>query len=832
MLTIDDLLKNNTLYYAHTRKAHKETLSEHSELTMAYFRKLTKGHMDRINLMLERFIEDNRCESGRLLPLSISLFEHAVYLHDVGKINRNFQIINMKNIAFGDNPTEDSHHSIYSSLIYIHVFKSQIENAHFSRSEKRLLFKLMVGFAYVISRHHGYLSTLADFNLSIQSAIDRVRLTPELIGEYVGIEALIKESESLLLTVDRGVQGSYFQDDNGNDGKAVLIEWLISKTLFSYIVTCDFYSTGHYMNQKPILSFGEIEDKNLFTEKYYKSPFVQAIKRRGNATEMSEINRLRTQLLLESECRFSQNIKESIYYLEAPTGCGKTITSINLAVKAIESDEEIKRIFYVFPFNTLVEQTAETLLGLFDEKDVAVINSLEAIKLASDEDYNKAFLDHIMLHYPMTVTSHVNFFGMLTGVSRESHLMLSHIKNSVVIIDEIQSYKNMLWQELIEVMHLFAEFYNMKFIIMSATLPKMTHLINVKGVDLIENPEFYFKHPIFMNRTQPDFSLLEEEISLEKLANIVREKVENGQERLLIEFIDKINARLFYNILMPMLGKTQYEIYELTGDDPSFFRRKLIEALKAKNELGEFALKKVIVVATQVIEAGVDIDMSMGFKDVSLIDSEEQFAGRINRSCMGAAAPIYFFDLFKETLIYKNDVRSGFSVRDQIARKWYCEKDYKSYFKAVLERLNVEKQRFNSNNIQRLYELASEGNFIEIQRYMRLIDQESVTIFIPRRIEVDACFLEGASVWEAYKKLLEDRELSFPEKQIHLSLQRRVFSYFTYQVKYRPLEFLDSINDRIFLLKNDAYHTTGKFDRKQYNASNGKGNFSAEELIL
>ncbi|OJV65119.1 MAG: hypothetical protein BGO41_00710 [Clostridiales bacterium 38-18] len=831
-MNIDELLKNNFPYYAHTRKDHKETLIEHSELTMSYFRKLIKVHLDPINNMLENYIISNHFESKRLLPQAVLLFENAVYLHDIGKINRNFQIINMNNTSFGEYPSEDSHHSIYSALIYIHVFKTQIEMTDFSRQEKKLLIKLMVGFAYIISRHHGYLSTLADFASSVQAAIERITLQPNLIGEYVLIDDLISEGEQIIISVEKGLQRVNSQDKVCQKVNDTLLGWLIDKTLYSYIVTCDFYATGHYMNQKPITSFGEINCKVQFAHKYHNSPLVQRIKNQTHSNDVSEINQLRTKMLMESECQFLRNIKESIFYLEAPTGCGKTITSINLAVKAIESDEEINRIFYVFPFNTLVDQTAETLYGLFDFKDIAVINSLEAIKKDTQEDYNKAYLDHIMLHFPITVTSHVNFFGMLTGVSRESHLMLSHLKNSVVIIDEIQSYKNILWYELIEIMHLFATFYNIKFIIMSATLPKMSKMIGAYGVDLIEDPDVYFKHPIFMNRTQPDFSLLKEEMSLEKLADMVRSKISNGQDRILIEFIDKINARLFFNVLMPMLVDTEYEIYELTGDDPSYFRQKLIGALKSVNDKGEFRLKKVVVIATQVIEAGIDIDMSMGFKDVSLIDSEEQFAGRINRSCTKDKAIIYFFDIFNERLIYKNDVRIAFSVREHQARQWYSEKDFNSYFEAVLKQLNVEKQRFNVNNIQRFFQLAIEGNFIEIQKYMKLIDQENVTIFIPRRIELEDYVLEGEKIWESYKGLLEEHTISYPEKQILLSQQRRTFSYFTYQVKYRPLEYVDSINERIFLLKKDAYHCSDKFDRKQYNDSNSKGNFSAEELIL
>ena len=65
----------------------------------------------------------------------------------------------------------------------------------------------------------------------------------------------------------------------------------------------------------------------------------------------------------------------------------------------------------------------------------------------------------------------------------------------------------------------------------------------------------------------------------------------------------------------------------MTGDSSILDRKRMIRKIEA--------LDSVILVATQVVEAGVDIDMDIGYKDISRLDSEEQFMGRINRSCKG-----------------------------------------------------------------------------------------------------------------------------------------------------------------------------------------------------
>ena len=73
------------------------------------------------------------------------------------------------------------------------------------------------------------------------------------------------------------------------------------------------------------------------------------------------------------------------------------------------------------------------------------------------------------------------------------------------------------------------------------------------------------------------------------------------------------------------------------------------------------ATDTIILVSTQVIEAGVDIDMDIVYKNISKLDSEEQFLGRINRSCKKEGIA-YFFEVDEASNIYKDDVRLSESI--------------------------------------------------------------------------------------------------------------------------------------------------------------------------
>ena len=179
--------------------------------------------------------------------------------------------------------------------------------------------------------------------------------------------------------------------------------------------------------------------------------------------------------------------------------------------------------------------------------------------------------------------------------------------NSVVIVDEIQSYKNDIWREIISFLQNYAKLLNIKVIIMSATLPQLDKLlktVDAQFTTLIENPSKYYQHPLFRDRVRLDFSLLEEEkITLEQL------KEEVGRfrnKRVLVEFITKKTAREFYQ-----LCKEEYNVVLLTGDDNAVRREEIIQRIQS----GE----RLILIATQVIEAGLDIDMEIGFKDIFLM---------------------------------------------------------------------------------------------------------------------------------------------------------------------------------------------------------------------
>ena len=133
----------------------------------------------------------------------------------------------------------------------------------------------------------------------------------------------------------------------------------------------------------------------------------------------------------------------------------------------------------------------------------------------------------------------------------------------------------------------------------------------------------------------------------------------------------------------------------------------------------------MILVATSVIEAGVDIDMDIGLKDISLLDSEEQLAGRINRSARKKDCVVYFFmcETKKLGYIYDSDFRLGSYVTNPVIRQYLEEKDFSTYYKqCVMSKIERSKSKLNAESIKSFLKNIKELRYETIETTMRLID--------------------------------------------------------------------------------------------------------------
>jgi CRISPR-associated endonuclease/helicase Cas3 len=414
----------------------------------------------------------------------------------------------------------------------------------------------------------------------------------------------------------------------------------------------------------------------------------------------------------------------------------------------------------------------------------------------------------------MILTTHVTFFKYLFETSREDTFPLHQFANSVIVLDEIQSYKNLIRSEIITFLSCYAKVLNIKIIIMSATLPDLDKLCISKSntVRLIEDRTKYFENSIFKNRVTVDYSLLESENILDDLYNHVKEN-SILNKKILIEFISKNSAYIFYNKLKED-EEIICDIELMSGDDNIGERDRIIN--KAKS------ISSLILVATQVVEAGVDIDMDFGYKNISILDSEEQFLGRINRSCKKEGSAVYFFKIDEAKNIYKNDIRvnNDITLENTNIRKVLKRKDFSEFYDLVIKRLKDLTNRFNELNINKFFnEAVRDLEFKNIADRLKLINEQDnkISVYLSSNLIVKGIELDGTALWYEYKSLLMKDTMDYSERKVKLSEIRAKMNNFIYEIKWNyDFPYNDRLGDLYFIEDGDKYFKEGKLDKEKF----------------
>ena len=821
-------------YLAHIKDNRKETLQEHTELANKYFEKIVeyknlKPFFEGIKniLKLENIEEE----------LYYKMIDDVVNFHDFGKINSQFQIdkmLNEKILKMEDKynilGVLASDHSLLSASMFIAYYFEKIIALIETVETKKIviLLEILFSLSYTISKHHGNLDNFEEYIEKLLRNNDE-NILKELKNISVSNGGILLQAflEKETITIFFNFIEIYISErknkENISSEEAMAI-FTLTKMMFSLLIASDYYSTNEFMQEIKYENFGNMGNIDTIKKEYENSEIIKSIrdKEKNGILNDEDINNFRTKIFLEAEKNLEKNEDSNIFFLEAPTGSGKSNTALNLSLKLLS--ENRRKIFYVYPFNTLVEQNMNTLKNIFGNneeviKNIAVINSVTALtnKDSRDipiEEYSDILMDRQFLNYPFIVTTHVGIFNSLVGNTKEDCMPFYQLANSVIVFDEIQAYKNTIWTEIIKILNSYAKLMNIKIIIMSATLPNLSYLLNEEEKNniskLIENRDEYFNNAIFRNRVEVNYDLLsEQKIEYEELIeHIIKNSLNN--QKILIEFISKNDAKKFFELCENNEDlNVNHEILILTGEDNKARRNSIIKKINSKD-------KRVILISTQLIEAGVDIDVDVGYKNISGLDNEEQFLGRINRSCK-KSGKAYFFYLTDAKKVYKNSViiENKLNLFSDEMRDVLENKNFDVFYSKVLEILKRKaKEKINNDNFETI---IFNKKFRLLKERMKLIEEQDdkKTYFFNRtltdeEIEEIGENIDGSEVWERYVDIL--KEENYAKKIVELSKIRKKMMYFLYEVKKNTeLNYSDIKGSIIYIDDGDKYFTDGVY---------------------
>jgi CRISPR-associated endonuclease/helicase Cas3 len=848
-------------YYAHLPKTEGvsvETIEEHVDLVNRYFEKLVVAH--KLDSVIDRLINGISAqvdlETGNYIK---SLFVNAIVFHDFGKINEHFQSEKMKNEKFIENSRNhspiSSNHSSLSAFIYLTKHLNAIA---LEKRSNPLLVTVCLHLAYSIFKHHGRAFD-DDSSLTISFAELKAKNDWQEVEQFLSAyldcyQFKIHPNVLGLIGNDRLLNERPFVDYSNS-----FELYCLCRLNFSLLTASDYLATNEYMNSLPIDDFGILTPERIEELHYnvsqrdwideerkklnYNKGTYEALAgyQLENPKEKSgdNLNVLRKEMGIELIKNIRQYSQSNLFFIEAPTGGGKTNLSILAAVELLKIHKgQYNKVFYVFPFTTLITQTYTVVRDMFglNEDEIIELHSKAGLKpnTVEDDKYGSEklnYINHLFVNYPFCLLSHIRFFDILKTNEKETNYLLHRLANSIVVIDELQSYNPLHWDKVIYFIRQYAEKFNIKFILMSATLPKLDKLTvikqNVQGFVYLlpKAKEQYFNNPNFAGRVNFNFELFERtDFLLQELAEKVIVASQNylkydfGPAKpkdsvyTIVEFIYKQSAADFYNSIVE--EDFFDKVFVLSGTIVEHRRKEIINYLKNPSN----RKKKIILITTQVVEAGVDIDMDLGFKDRSIIDSDEQLAGRINRNVNKKHCTLYLFNLNKESVIYGKDHRYKIT-KEQIKSDEYkrilAQKDFDALYDKIFDAKNNWNSREMVENFSNYESAIQNLKFEKVHKDFQLIEQKNLSCFIPLNIPIaiesvangnreqifsssELLFLEdnevlpnerneisGEKVFEIYLQSIHNK-IDFTQQQIRKKVLQSIMSKYVFSIFASP----------------------------------------------
>ena len=618
-------------YYAHTREDGE--------------RQTVKAHLTGVSEKAEKFSVD------LLKPIA----KKASLYHDIGKYALNFQ----KRL---DNDKVKFSHAACGALEYKKF------------ADKNDCFAPLM--EYCIAGHHTGLmdgGTVAD-----SSDSPTLSGTLKRENEYTGesdYSAYATEIEFATLTQEERTP-LYNELLSAKDPTELIERYaFFTKYVFSCLTDADFLDTEIFCN------------KNV--ERGMSGDFKMALdKLNRELSDMPSNTPLRQARSRIQQQAFDNSVNKShISILDMPTGSGKTLCSLKLA---LESGK--KRIIYVIPYTSIIEQTANKFEKMFGDV-LHVLQHHSNYSYDGNTEEEKKTAEKLKKtcenwDAPLIITTSVQFFQSIYHYKGSALRKLHNLRDSVIVFDEIHLIPTELLRPCLKAVGYITKYLNSEALFLSATMPDYSKLFDKFLPDVNYNKLVtdrtnfkYFKKCEYkdMGRT-----------TLETIA----ENASRCKNALIVVNTKKTAAELYYLV--------QGEKYHLSANMTPAHRSRVIEVVRKKLENGEH----ITVVSTSLVEAGVDLDFNTVFRQLSGLDSILQAGGRCNREGKDDKGYVYVFDI-DETYRKGSDLAMRINKTKGLLEKYQDITSYdciKEYYDGIFD---FNQSRIAENSIAKYNEQSN-----------------------------------------------------------------------------------------------------------------------------
>jgi CRISPR-associated endonuclease/helicase Cas3 len=440
----------------------------------------------------------------------------------------------------------------------------------------------------------------------------------------------------------------------------------------------------------------------------------------------SPVNEIRSALY--DRARELSSLEPGVYRLPAPTGSGKTITAAGFAIHHAARHGKA-RVIVAVPFTTITEQNAavyRTLVGadaVLEHHSNAELDT-RGLRLAA-ENWDA----------PFVVTTTVQLFDSLFGNKPARSRKVHRLANAVIVLDEVQALPLPLLVPILDGLKLLSRHFGTTVVLASATQPTFEHLAvwqQLGITSLVDDPVTLFRQ---LRRVRYEWRI-DPKPTLEQIAVEVA-----GQDQALVVVNTVRQARRLYRLVSERVPAAP--VFHLSTRMCPLHRRKVLDDVGRLLAAGE----PVLVVSTQLVEAGVDLDFPTVFRALAPAESLQQAAGRANREgrraepgrvvvfdAMDAPAPPFYRAGIDKTLAYFGPGPGKNDPDDPVVLAEY----YRSLY-AALNVDNAERARAIQDSRKTWdFRAVAEGPVRDIGEgsgrdsalAFRMIDEDQVTVVV------------------------------------------------------------------------------------------------------
>ncbi|MBQ2621965.1 MAG: CRISPR-associated helicase Cas3' [Thermoguttaceae bacterium] len=595
-------------------------------------------------------------------------------LHDLGKYSTEFQTYIEQQRSNPEKNSSKVTHSVQGAMLLTELLKERIED----NTPQQFLIEMI---RIAVISHHGLRDAIDKQMVSSYKAMkDRyISANPNGFSEVRSASADYipkilslfengsKDIESISNEIEAITNSEAYPQQFGQPS---FYKGLLARYNLSLLIDADRTDAASFENENiKLLSGPEPWDVILKQWESLRDNLESTLEKNDVVSPVDSFRREISEM-----CSAAANKEIGIFRLSAPTGSGKTRSALRFAVNHAIANK-LKRIVYVAPFNSILEQNADVIRNFLDNNNLLLehhCNYTSKEKESSDgEELDRYSYLTQSWDARIIATSAVQFLEALFSSDSSAIRHFHSLANSVIIFDEIQSLPIRCTELFNLAVNFLTSICKSSVILCSATQPPIDNLKQnclkcVNENDIIPDSDFNRYYKAF-KRTKLHDKTKQKGYSIKELADLILATVEEISDcnSVLIIVNTKSNAKTLFQELKKhndnLPKELQFErLFHLSTNMCPKHRKDVLNEIKRFQS----ANKRFICVSTQLIEAGVDISFPVVFRALAGLDSIIQAAGRCNRNAEREEGRVFIFDISQteEKVNSIEDIKNGQKV--------------------------------------------------------------------------------------------------------------------------------------------------------------------------